>query len=223
MQPMNDHESIIPVLDRLDRAALDEFHRCAVKVTLPAGRFICSEGDRCAQVPILLKGSARVYKTGAAGREITLYRIEPGETCILTASCVISGTDFPAYAVTDQECEAWVIPAPTFAAWIDRFQPWREFIFNLLSRRFASLIEVVEEVAFRRLDSRVASYLIQASGDGPEIHATHEAIAFDLGSSREVISRVLKEFEREGMVMLARGHVTVVDPDGLGERGALVE
>lgn len=215
---MPDYDQIFPFLRSLDENARALFHLHAVPVTLPAGKFICMQGDLCGQVPLLLSGSARVYKTSESGREITLYRIEPGESCILTASCILSRAPFPAFAVSEEPVEAVVIPSATFAEWVNRYLPWREFVFDLLSRRFASVIEVVEEVAFRRMDSRVAEYLLERidGEDGTKI--THEKIAFDLGSSREVISRILKDFEREGLVRLSRGMIRIADAGKLKER-----
>lgn len=215
---ISDYENLFPFLKDLERSAREEFNSIATRITLPEASFICSEGELCAHVPLLLSGSARVYKVSETGREITLYRIEPGESCILTASCVLSGARFPAFAASDEQVQALVIPSQIFSGWVNRYTPWREFLFSLLSKRFASVIEVIEEIAFQRLDARVASWLSDMVDRDGVIRVTHEKIAFELGSSREVISRVLKEFEHENLVRLSRGTIHVLDPDRLADR-----
>lgn len=215
---MTEYDRLFPFLERLDEGARHLFAQNVVRITLPAGKFICMQGDLCGQVPLLMSGSVRVYKTSDTGREITLYRIEPGESCILTASCILSRAPFPAFAVSEEPVQAAVIPSATFAEWVNRYGAWREFVFSLLSKRFASVIEVVEEVAFRRLDSRVAAYLLEALDPKNEVKITHEKIALDLGSSREVISRLLREFEREGLVRRSRGRILIQQIERLKER-----
>lgn len=186
---------------------------------LSSGQFICMEGDACGVLPLVLSGSARVYKSGETGRELTLYRIERGESCILTVSCIVGDRPFPAFAVAETDVVALLIPAATFRRWVLTEETWRGYAFDLLARRLSDVIETVEEVAFRRLDERVAAHLLgQASigaGEDLYVETTHEAVATELGSSREVVSRVLKEFEREGLVVLARGVIHITDTPGL--------
>ncbi|MGE3799643.1 MAG: Crp/Fnr family transcriptional regulator [Candidatus Kapaibacterium sp.] len=207
-------EEAFPFLANLERGEYEEFRSSATRVTLLRGAFICMEGDHCGVIPLLLNGTARVYKTSESGREITLYRIDPGESCILTASCILSDIPFPAFAVAESDVEALVIPSGTFNAWVSRSTPWRDFVFRLLSKRLSSVIEIVEEVAFQQLDARLAAYLLERM-EGGRVTTTHEKIAADLGSSREVISRILKEFEREGSIALGRGVVEISDSDML--------
>ncbi len=175
------------------------------------------EGDACSTLPLVLSGKARVYKMGDQGREITLYRITPGESCILTASCILGDRAFPAFARTDQDAEVLLVPSSTVQAWMNRYPAWREFIFRLIARRLVSVIETVDEVTFQRLDARLASYLLDQlqADDDMTISATHEAIASELGSSRAVISRQLKAFEQKGIVRLGRGRVLVRDETAL--------
>ena len=189
------------------------------QVRLEPGQFICMEGSQCQHLALVTAGTARVYKMGESGREITLYRIDPGESCILTATCILGQEAFPAFAVTETPVEAVLIPAFVFRQWVAEYDPWRQYVFQLLSQRLSDVIAVVEEVTFRRMDARLASYLLQAldAGDTAELHRTHEAIAADLGSSREVISRLLKDFEHADAVRLARGTVRVLDAGYLQE------
>jgi len=204
----------LPFLHDAPEPVRSRFLHDARLVCVPAGHYVGTEGAQCSTMSIVISGSVRVFKVGETGREITLYRIEPGEGCILTASCILSDLAFPAHAVSEGEVEAVVIPARTFADWTAGFDVWRRYVYELLSRRLATVIAVIDEVTFRRLDARLAGYLLTAAADAspPVLHTTHEAIAAELGSSREVVSRVLKDFERTGVVTLARGTVTVRRP-----------
>ena len=204
----------LPFLDGAPAAVKNELLHRAARVTVPADAAICREGNHCAHMSLLLAGSARVFKVGESGREITLYRLGPGDSCILTASCILSDLSFPAHAVTEQEVDALAIPAPVFRDWVVRHETWRRYVFGLASRRLASVISLIEEVAFRRMDDRLAEYLaarVAADPGQAVLHTTHEAVAADLGSSREVVSRLLKELEHRGAVSLARGTITILD------------
>lgn len=185
---------------------------------LGVGEFICWEGDQCGQLAIVLAGVARVYKVGENGREITLYRVEAGDSCILTASCILSGSLFPAMAVVEQAVTALILPAPLLRQWLDEYAFWRDYVFRLLAKRLALIIATVEEIAFQRVDGRLAAFLLASEPVGQPLSTTHQTIAYELGSAREVVSRLLKEFEREGLVLLARGTVTVVDATKLAAR-----
>jgi CRP/FNR family transcriptional regulator len=210
-----------PFLAHAETNILDLLATRGTEVSVPTGQVICAEGGECAHMPLVLSGTVRVHKTGETGREITLYRLESGEGCILTAACILSDAEFPACAVAEAPVEAYAIPAETFRDWVNRFQIWRGYVFDLLARRLDSVIAVVEEVAFRRLDVRLIEYLtaVTLRQGSASIQTTHEAVAAELGSSREVISRLLKDFERAGLVTLARGSITVADIDGLRALG----
>lgn len=174
---------------------------------IPADQFICLEGSKCSGIPLVLEGRARVYKLSESGREITLYRVEPGESCILTASCIMSDVEFPAFAATETGVEAIVIPPAILHRWVSQYEVWSVFLWGLLASRFAEVISLVEEVAFQRVDKRTAEYLLQSAGADGKIKKTHQDIAADIGTSREVISRILKEFEHKGLITLSRGEI----------------
>ena len=204
-----------PFLNTADEAFRRVFFERGMPARLTAGHFICMEGNQCAHLPLVLSGTARVYKIAESGREITLYRIEPGESCILTASCILSSRDFPAFAIAETDVEAVVIPARDLPSWFNRHEAWRAYLFDLLTRRLASVIDLVEAVAFRHMDTRLADYLIKTTSSTETLEKTHEAVAADLGTSREVVSRLLKDFEQDGLVALSRGVIRVRDKDGL--------
>jgi CRP/FNR family transcriptional regulator len=157
----------------------------------------------------------RVYQIGESGREVTLYRFHPGESCVLTANAILTRQTFPAIATVEQEAEAILIPAETFRDWVQRHDLWRDFFFDLVSQRLASVMSLVDEVAFRRLDMRIAALLLERAALQNPIRITHQEIAAELGSSREVISRILEDLADRGLVRPERGSISIEDPAGL--------
>jgi len=189
---------------------------------IPAGASICWEGDTCTQLALVLAGAVRVYKVGESGREITLYRIEEDESCILTASCILSQTRFPAFAVTESPVRAVLIPASILREWVKRYEVWRDYVFELMSKRLATVIATVEEVAFRRVDARIAEFVANLAEENQEVKITHQEIAFELGTAREVVSRILKDFERENLIALSRGSIVIQNKPALLEKARLL-
>jgi CRP/FNR family transcriptional regulator len=199
-----------------DGRLMQELSAVGLAAHLTRGQSICHEGDACSQLALLTSGAARVFKLAESGREITLYRVEPGECCILTASCMLSGRAFPANAVVESDLEAVLVPEPQLLKWMTTSGSWRHFLWSLLAGRLGDVISLVEEVAFRRMDERLAEYLAEyALHRGPVLQATHGQIAADLGTSREVVSRVLKDFELRGLLQLSRGRIELSDPQAL--------
>jgi CRP/FNR family transcriptional regulator len=182
---------------------------------IPAGRQIFAEGDEVDGIVLLMSGVVRVYKLSVTGREITLYRFGEGESCIISADAILHHQSFPAIVTVEQDTEAVMIPAEIFSDWVRRYDPWREFVFNLFSQRMASMMEIVDEVAFQRMDRRVASFLLNHSKIQNPISITHQEIAKEIGSSREVISRLLEDFAQQEMISLSRGEIEVLDVGGL--------
>jgi CRP/FNR family transcriptional regulator len=198
-----------------DESLVREFQHAATFARIPAGHDVFLEGDRVDGIALLLSGVVRVYKIGETGREITLYRFGTGQSCILTANAILSSHNFPAVATVEQEAEAVIIPSDIFRDWVKRHDAWREFLFDLLSQRLASVMTIVDEVAFRRMDARLASFLLTRCRVRNPIRITHAEIASELGSSREVISRLLEDLSARGLVRVSRGEIEVLDLDGL--------
>jgi CRP/FNR family transcriptional regulator len=206
-------------LGTADEELCDRLFQAASIAHLEPGQFVCHEGRECSHLALVLYGTARVYKLGESGREITLYRIGRGESCILTASCIISNALFPAFAVCEEQVEAVVIPADEIRQWIAQSTIWRNYVFGLVAQRMGDIISLVEEVVFRRMDRRIADYLLQRFKPKQcKIEITHQMIASDLGTSREVVSRILKEFESGGLIAVTRGAVELLNEHLLQER-----
>ncbi len=206
---------VVPVLQHADPRLLREFQDTAFFARIPAGHDVFIEGDTVDSIALLISGVVRVYKIGETGREITLYRFGDGESCILTANAILSQKGFPAVATVEKEAEAVMIPSDTFRDWVRRYDLWREFVFELLSGRLSAVMAIVEEVAFRRMDTRLALLLLERSPASGLLRITHQQIAGELGSSREVISRILEDFSAQGLLEVSRGSIRIVDREAL--------
>ena len=204
-----------PLLRRADSQLVRDFQQTVFFASFPAGKDIFVEGDRADALALVLSGVVRVYKIGKMGREITLYRFGLGESCILTANAILSHQPFPAVATVEQAGQAVMIPALAFQDWIRCYDLWREFFFDLLSVRLVSVLTLVDDVVFRRMDARVASLLQERAQFQNPIRVTYQEIAAELGSSREVISRVLEGFAGDGLIRLSCGMVEILDYESL--------
>lgn len=204
-----------PGLARLEQPSRVILQRAAMVATLPAGIAPFRHGDSCESFFFVLSGIVRVHMISATGREIVLYRVEDGQTCILTTCCLMSNEDYPAEAVTESEVRAVVLPAAGFRELVARSTVFRDFVFSTYGRRILDLTLLVEEVAFRNIDLRLARFLVDTMDADGRLTFTHEEVAVELGSVREVISRQLKEFERRSWVALRRGRIDVLNADAL--------
>lgn len=211
----------IPFLQHAEPQLIREFQQTAFFAKIPAGQDVFLEGDRVDAIALLISGVVRVYKIGETGREITLYRFGNGQSCILTANAILSQKTFPAVATVEKDAEAVMVPADTFRAWVNKYDLWREFVFDLLSQRLSSVMEIVDEIAFRRMDARVASLLLNRTRLQNPLRITHQEIASELGSSREVISRLLEDFAEQGLIRSGRGEIEVLDRESLEARAAV--
>lgn len=189
------------VVDRILEAS-------AVK-TIPKDTTLYREGDSCGGIGFVLSGQIRVYRIGESGREITLYEIDPGETCILNASCLLSRADYPALAETTTDVELLMVPGDLFRRLVEEEPVMRSFVLSLFSDRLGAIMELVEEVAFGRMDRRLSDFIVEKAEDGI-LPMTHQAIANELGTSREVVSRLLKDLERKGKVRLSRNEIRTI-------------
>ena len=211
----------MPFLSNADQGFVKEFQRSAFLAHIPAGHDVFLEGDRVEAIALLISGGVRVYKIGETGREITLYRFGNGSSCILTANAILSQNTFPAIATVEQDAEAVMIPAEVFRSWVKKYDLWRDFVFDLLSQRLSTVMAIVDEVVFQRMDRRVATLLIKRGNSANPIRITHQEIASELGSSREVVSRLLEDFMSEGSIQSVRGVIEILDFELLKARSAM--
>ena len=187
---------------------------------LPAGSTAFGAGARCNAVALVGRGRIRVAKTDQGGHEITLYRVGPGETCLLTLNCALTGDAYPADGAVEEDVAAALIPIDRFRGWFDDDPRFRTFVITSITRRVTELMQLVEEVAFQDLRTRVVRFLqLAALSDADHCVAiTHDALAVEVGASRESVSRILKDCERTGLLDLGRGRIRVIDPARLGEQ-----
>ncbi len=175
----------------------------------PAETVIQEERGYIKFVPIVVNGSIRVLRTEEDGREILLYYITPGESCIMSFLGGIHQETSKIRAIVEEEAEILLIPVEKASAWISQFPEWADFIFKLYHKRFEELLSVVDAIAFKKLDSRLLNLLKQKAElfQTHEIKVTHQQLADELGSTREVVSRVIKQMEKEGLVKLSRNKI----------------
>jgi len=180
---------------------------------VPVGTVMFSEGSDCRGYVMLLEGTVRVQKTSEDGREIVLYRVEEGESCIMTTTCMISDDQYGAEGIAETDITLATLPPATFNHLLGKSGKFRNFVFEVYAKRMSMLMMLVDEVVFKKLDKRLAQLLLDRKDDHFEV--THQDIALELGSVREVVSRQLKVFERQGMVKLGRGMINILDREGL--------
>jgi CRP/FNR family transcriptional regulator, anaerobic regulatory protein len=202
-----------PVFAEMREAARHSFLASARYLAVPAGGVLFDEGSRCGAFPLLLKGSVKVTKTSSDGREMVLYRILPGQLCLLTTSCLLGKASYPARGAAEENCELVLAEPGSFHGLLGEQEAFRRLVFGLFSERVTELMELVEEVAFKQLDRRLAALLATRGG---AIHASHQVLADELGSVRVVVSRLLRDFEERGWVALGREQIRVVDAAALG-------
>ena len=203
-----------PVLAGLPPQALHELVAASALREVPAGTVLFEPGARCEGFPLVLEGSVRVVTVSEGGREIVLYRVGPGEGCVLSGGCLLGQDDYRARGVADDAVRLLAIPPALFESLLLRHPPFRRFVFDMYGARLAEVMELIEEVAFRKLDTRLARLLVRR---GPVLDATHQALADELGSVRVFVSRLLRSFEVRGWVRLERERVTVLAPQALLE------
>ena len=203
------------VLQRLDVLTRDRLMRDASLASLPQGTVLFRVGELCPQFPIVLSGCIKVERTAPSGREITLYRVRSGETCILTTSCLMSSDVYSAQGVVEEDVQALVLSATLFASLLADSPSFRGLVFHAFSSRIADLMQRIEEITDVAIDARLASRLLDASDRQGTVSSTHQALASEIGSAREVVSRVLKRLERFGLIRISRGSVDVLRPDEL--------
>ncbi len=185
-------------------------------VTVKAGATVFGPGKMPDHLLLLLEGTLRVQQVAENGREVVLYRVRAGESCVLTTACLLAYEDYLAEGIAETEVQAVAIPRAVFDDLMASSTDFRSFVFSAYSRRIAELFQVIEDIAFRRLDIRVAQKLLDRA-EGDSVKVTHAQLAAELGSAREVISRQLVEFQRRGWIGQSRGVVHLSDAAALAD------
>jgi CRP/FNR family transcriptional regulator, anaerobic regulatory protein len=201
------YASALAGLDPQARALIARDARLA---HLKAGQKVFSPGQACSAFLLVKTGSVRVSTVTESGRELLLYRVGPAETCVLTTACLLASADYDAEGVAEADTDALAIPKPAFEELLAQSAAFRRFVFSSYGERLRDLIGLVQEVSQRHVDRRLARFLVDRGASGP-IAATHQDIATELNTAREVISRLLKNFEAEGLVRLERRQIVITD------------
>ena len=212
---MQNWQQAFPQLGELNDTVINDLMNKAATIDMPANTTAFRQGDACSNYLLILSGGIKVMTRAENGREIVLYRLGSGDSCVLTTSCLFGNARYPAEGISETDVTALAIPAAKFNHAVQHSRPFREFVFSSFSSHLGSLIALVEEITFGKLDIRLARHLIGATPHGAVLTTTHQQLATELGSAREVISRLLKDFESRGWLKLSRGSIEILDRESL--------
>jgi CRP/FNR family transcriptional regulator len=199
----------------LPRAVRDRLIDVARIIHMEVGAQVFGPANVPDSLFFLYEGRIRVSQSSDSGREITLYRVDAGESCVLTTACMLAEEAYNAEGVAETEITAVVLPKPAFDRLVAEEEAFRKFVFAAYSKRLIDLLRVVDDVAFGHMDLRLAERLLALAGDLKEIPATHQQLASELGTAREVVSRVLSDFQKREMIAQSRGRIALIDKNAL--------
>ena len=182
-------------------------------IEAPAGTRLFEEGKPCHGFPLLLEGEVSVARGSRSGRTLELYRVLPGEVCVVSAASLLGGRPLTAHGTATRDTRLVILSPGLFDEWTESSE-FRQFVFGVFAERLADLMEVVDAVAFQRLDRRLAEFLLGHDGC---VRTTHQAVADELGTVREMITRLLNRFELAGLVKLGRERIDVISAERLRE------
>jgi len=207
---MTDPVSLYPALAQVI-PSLSELGASIGPMTTPAGTVLFDANSPCRGFPLVLEGEVKVSRHSGDGRSLELYRVVPGELCLVSSACLFRSTPLSAQGITTKPTTLLLIPPPVFAQWLQT-PAFRDDVLGLFAERMADLTVLVDAVAFHKLDSRLAAALL---GRGQDLALTHQSLADELGTVREIITRLLRRFEREGWVELGRSNIQIRDSAAL--------
>lgn len=207
-------QQLYPGISGLDDSVGVRLVASAQTINVPAGAVAFHKGDPCKNFILVLEGRVRVQLSSEGGREVVLYRVKPGGTCALTTSCLIAKENYPAEAVIEEDITAMMIPDLHFRQALLDSEPFRQLVFQGFSRRLCAIVSRMENVAFKTIDERLAEHLLKGDDDSLS-NITHQVLAAEIGTAREVVSRKLKRFESDGLIRSSRGRVEIVDRENL--------
>lgn len=185
------------------------------EVRLNSGQIACNNDSACSNLLVVAEGCLRVYKRSTDGRMFTLYRVNTGECCSLMISCILNDTKFPAVVEVENDVVAYLIPARHVRKWLSENLDWQSYIFKQLTKKLTQLTDLTDNLVFSNMDSRIANLLCRRLGGDRIISATHQSIANEVGTSREVVSRSLRILESRGYIKLTRGQIEILNFDVL--------
>jgi CRP/FNR family transcriptional regulator len=199
-----------PVFQRGPQSLVNDILSFSQYMSVPPNTILQREGEYSPGLVLVLSGEKRIYKQSGNGKEITLYNVVAGEFCIINAMSLLSNSPYPANAISVTQVELLIIPPDKFREYIFKYEEMQSLIFSFISQNLADVMELIAEVAFKRMGERLMDDIIEKSEDG-RLSATHQAIANELGTAREVVSRLLKDFERRGLIRLSRNCLQLTD------------
>jgi len=209
-------------LDGLEADAAQQLQSESAVVDLPEKTILFGPGKSPENMLLLLEGTVRVQQASEGGHEIVLYRIQAGESCVLTTACLLSHEAYSATGIAETAVQAVAIPRSEFDDLVATSAIFRKFVFAAFSKRITDMFLMIEEVAFQRIDVRLAHKLIALADGRNTIQTTHQKLSIELGTAREVISRQLQEFQRRGWIEIGRGSVSIVNEPSLARLAATV-
>jgi len=198
----------------------DQIKRAGISQHLPADTLLFKNSDPCENYVLVLEGMVRVELLSITGQQLTLYRIKQGQTCVLTTSCLMSGNDYSAQAITESEVDILLLPKSNFNQMLNESAPFRQYVFDGFSERLSTMMQRTNELATYSIDQRLAAALLARSEWHQDrvLYITHEELAVEIGTAREVVSRRLRIFENDGLVRRDRKYLEVIDEHGLEQR-----
>lgn len=209
MMPMPAFPSFVALYPALAQVqpSLTGLHPPALPMQFPVGSVLFTENSPCQGFPLVLDGEIKVSRSSGDGRSLELYRVVPGELCLVSSACLFRTQPLSAHGITTKASTLLLIPPDVFSRWLET-PAFRNEVLGLFAERMADLTVLIDAVAFQKLDQRLAAALL---GRGPNLALTHQALADELGTVREMVSRLLRRFEREGWVQLSREHIHICD------------
>lgn len=212
-----------PSLKHIPSGILEKIFRNANIQSLKAGEMVFRDGDACKNYLMVLSGVVRVQKISNYGHEITLYRLRTGDICRISTTCLLAHEYYHAEAIAESSSTVVLVPKQSFEEGLNESIEFRDIVYKNVEAGVENLLELVENVAFGPLEIRLANNLIMNKNENNEVYSTHHEIASDLGSAREVISRILKRFEKSNWVQLSRGHIEILDCHALEKLSGSVD
>lgn len=207
---------LFPFMAKLDPAAQDQLQKEGMLIQIGDGESLHPPDGCCDAVPLILSGVLRICKISEGGREVTLFRAFPGDVCLVNLTRQLQLSDFQAFAVAEDTCQLLLIPAGFYQRWLKNFIPWKDYLITILYKRLSETMDVLEQVAFTKADKRLAHILYSLSkGQNTALLITHEQLAVELGTAREVVSRLLSELKRKGIITQKRGSIVILDIQAL--------